>query len=138
MLTEQHQGSESYCIQLLEILHSLMAYVVSISLFTSAVFANPQDGIVTHGDASIHQSPNNTEIHQNSSHTIIEWHSFNVGAEERVHFQQPTGGVALNRINPAQGVSQIYGQISATGKIILVNQAGIFFGTGSYVNVGGI
>src|SRR5690606_5431985 len=45
---------------------------------------------------------------------------------------------ALNRINPSQGVSQIYGRLTATGQIILVNPAGIFFGPGSFVNVGGM
>ncbi len=44
----------------------------------------------------------------------------------------------LNRINPSQGVSQIYGRLTASGQIILVNPAGIFFAPGSYVNVGGL
>ena len=60
------------------------------------------------------------------------------GAPQTTHFQQPAGGVTLNRINPSQGASQIYGRLTATGQIILVNPAGFYFGPGSFVNVGGI
>lgn len=38
------------------------------------------------------------------------------------------GGMLLNRINPSQGVSAIDGRLTATGLIILINPAGIFFG----------
>src|SRR3990167_4179426 len=69
---------------------------------------------------------------------IINWQSFNIGAQESTHFQQPAGGMALNRINPSQGVSEIYGRLTATGQIILMNPAGIYFGPSAYVNVGGL
>ena len=69
---------------------------------------------------------------------MINWHSFNIGKGQSTHFQQPTGGVALNRIDPSQGASQIYGTLTATGRIILVNGAGINFGPSAYVNVGGM
>jgi filamentous hemagglutinin family protein len=107
-------------------------------LFSGSTFANPAGGVVSSGNAVITQTPGNTVIQQNSDKAIINWQSFNIGAGEKTHFQQPTGGIALNRINATQGPSQIYGQLTANGKIILVNQAGIFFGPGSYVNVGGI
>ncbi|MBV8802640.1 MAG: filamentous hemagglutinin N-terminal domain-containing protein, partial [Gammaproteobacteria bacterium] len=100
--------------------------------------ANPVGGVVSHGSANIVQSDTQTTIQQNSQQAIINWQSFNIGANEKTHFQQPQGGVALNRISATQGPSQIYGQLTATGKIILVNQAGIFFGPSAYVNVGGI
>src|SRR5262249_43446535 len=60
------------------------------------------------------------------------------GKQESTHFQQPAGGIALNRINPSQGPSSIYGRLTATGQIVLVNSAGIFFGPSAYVNVGGL
>ena len=77
-------------------------------------------------------------INQTSSQAIINWASFNIGAQQSTHFQQPVGGIALNHISPLQGASQIYGHLTATGEIILENPAGIFFGPGSYVNVGGL
>ncbi len=105
---------------------------------TGLTLANPVLDHVASGNVSIQQAPNSTVINQGSAKAIINWQSFNINAAEKTHFQQPTGGVALNRINPQMGASQIYGHLSATGKIILVNQAGIFFGPGSQVDVGGI
>ncbi len=107
-------------------------------MLTEAALANPVLDSVAAGQVAVQQSPNSTVVTQGSNQAIINWQSFNIGAAEKTHFEQPTGGVALNRISPAQGASQIYGQLSATGKIILVNQAGIFFGPGSRVDVGGI
>lgn len=111
--------------------------VVCITLSTP-VIANPQGGVVAAGGATIQQTPGSTVINQTTGKAIINWQSFNIGASELTHFQQPNGGIALNRINPTQGVSQIYGRLTATGQIILINPAGIFFGPGSFVNVGGL
>ncbi|MBV8802110.1 MAG: filamentous hemagglutinin N-terminal domain-containing protein, partial [Gammaproteobacteria bacterium] len=107
-------------------------------LFVGSIQANPMGGVVSNGSVQITQSGTQTTIQQNSQQAIINWQSFNIGAKESTHFQQPQGGIALNRISATQGPSQIYGRLTATGKIILVNQAGIFFGPGSYVNVGGL
>lgn len=107
-------------------------------LAVNSVFANPMDGTVAAGSATITQTPNTTVIDQASQRAVIDWRSFNIGANESTHFNQPNGGVTLNRIDPTQGMSQIYGRLTATGQIILVNPAGIYFGPGAYVNVGGI
>ncbi len=101
-------------------------------------FANPQGGVVAAGSASISQSGNVEVIQQSSNKAIINWQSFNIAAGEKTHFQQPVNGIALNRISPTMGASQIYGQLTATGKIILVNQSGIYFGPTAHVDVGGI
>ncbi len=111
---------------------------ISSLLMMNVTLANPVLDNVAAGQVSVQQAPNSTVVNQSSQQAIINWNSFNIGAAEKTHFEQPAGGVALNRINPTQGASQIYGQLSATGKIILVNQAGIFFGPGSRVDVGGI
>ena len=106
--------------------------------FTCGIYANPVLNNVASGNVSITQTGTTTVVNQSSQKAIINWNSFNIGKNESTHFNQVSGGVALNRINPNQGASQIYGQLSATGQIILVNPAGIFFGPGSYVNVGGM
>jgi filamentous hemagglutinin family protein len=118
----------------------LKKFVIFFStiLLTSTTLANPEGGTVVSGNATISQAPNSTVIQQNSQQTIIEWNSFNIGANQSTHFQQPVNGIALNRINSNQGMTQIYGQLSATGRIILVNAAGIYFGTGSVISVGGL
>ncbi len=113
----------------------LICVIVSVG----AIYANPTDGVVVSGDATITQTATTTEINQTSNQAIINWNSFNIGANEATHFQQPdSNSIALNRINPCQGASQIFGQLTSNGRIILVNQAGIYFGPGSYVNVGGL
>ncbi len=114
----------------------LLSFVFSTATFANPVLAPTSSQNV--GQFSVQQNGNTTTINQTSQKAIINWQSFNIGSQEQTHFQQPTGGVALNRINPSQGVSQIYGRLTASGQIILVNPAGIFFAPGSYVNVGGL
>jgi len=113
------------------------AFMASL-LMSAAVFANPELGNIESGNVTVTQSPNTETINQSSSQAIINWNSFNIGAKEHTHFQQPQGGVALNRISPLQGVSQIYGELTATGRIILVNPMGVYFGPSAHVNVGSI
>ncbi len=120
------------------------AFIQQVLVFITAclmggmTFANPVISNVAAGQVTIKQVPNSTVINQSSQKAILNWKSFNIGAKESTHFQQPTNGIALNRISPQMGASQIYGRLSATGKIILVNQAGIYFGPGSHVDVGGL
>jgi len=106
--------------------------------FSSMSLANPVSGIVESGKATITNNANTTIINQTTKQGIINWQSFNIQKGEGTHFQQPVGGVTLNRINPAQGASEIYGRLSSTGQVFLVNPAGIYFGPSALVNVGGI
>ena len=107
-------------------------------LLSLQVFANPVFNSISQGQVTIQQTPNSTVINQASPKAIINWQSFNIGAQESTHFQQPAGGIALNRISPQDGASQIFGRLSATGQIILINPAGIYFGPTAMVNVGGL
>ena len=107
-------------------------------VFTLTVLANPSLNNIGAGNVTITQTPNTTTIEQSSSRAILNWNNFNIAKGQRTSFYQPFGGVALNRINANQGASQIYGTLTATGQIILVNSAGIYFGPSSYVNVGGM
>ena len=81
-------------------------------------------------------SKNQLLINQSQSRAIIDWQSFNIGANAWVRFDQQKNKdwVALNRIfdaNPAQ----IFGKLTADGKVSLINRNGILFGPGSQVNV---
>ncbi|HEX4044049.1 MAG TPA: filamentous hemagglutinin N-terminal domain-containing protein, partial [Gammaproteobacteria bacterium] len=121
-----------------ELMVLISASLLSIACLSTPVFANPVGGQVAAGSAVIQQAPNTTTINQSSQKAIINWQSFNINQQETTHFQQPAGGVALNRINPSNGVSEIYGHLTASGRIVLINAAGIYFGPSAYVNVGGI
>lgn len=114
-----------------------LVFYIFFNLFSTA-WANPTGPQIVSGQVTIQQTPNKTIINQSSKQAIVDWQSFNIGPHELTHFQQPAGGVALNRINPQQGPSQIYGVLTATGQIILVNPAGVYFGPSSYVNVGSL
>lgn len=98
----------------------------------------PTGGSVSAGDAVINQNGAVMNIDQASQKAVIDWQSFNIGANASVNFNQPSAGsVALNRVlegNP----SQIFGRLTANGQIFLTNSAGVYFAPGASVNVGGI
>jgi filamentous hemagglutinin family protein len=91
------------------------------------------------GQATPSYSPGHLQIEQASHKAILNWESFSIGAGGTVNFNQHQGSssVALNRVlgnNP----SQIFGNLSANGRVFLVNPSGILFGPGSSVNVGAL
>jgi filamentous hemagglutinin family protein len=113
--------------------------VVAFFLFSDAAYSNPVLTNVESGNVTVTQSTNSTVVNQSSQQAIINWNSFNIAAGEKTQFVQPNvSSVALNRINPAQGASQIYGSLRSNGQIILINGAGIHFGPNAMVNVGGM
>ncbi|HLZ98458.1 MAG TPA: filamentous hemagglutinin N-terminal domain-containing protein, partial [Steroidobacteraceae bacterium] len=98
---------------------------------------NPK-GFVTSGSATAVQSGKTLSVAQTSSTATLNWSSFNISADGKVVFQQPSStSIALNRIfdsNP----SSIFGSLSANGQIYLINANGFLFGSGATVNVGGL
>ncbi|MCX7780347.1 MAG: filamentous hemagglutinin N-terminal domain-containing protein [Negativicutes bacterium] len=98
----------------------------------------PQGGQVAAGTGTVKQQGALTTIQQMTDKLAINWQSFDIAAQERVQFLQPSSGsVALNRVlgnNP----TQIHGQLMSNGKVFLTNPNGILFGQGAQVDVGGI
>lgn len=111
-------------------------------LCSAQLFALPTMDKVVSGDANLTQSASagvqTLQINQASDNAIINWKNFNISSNEAVHFQQPEYGVCLNRVDSANGMSQIHGNLSSTANIILINQAGILFGETAKVNIGGL
>jgi filamentous hemagglutinin family protein len=122
------------------ILSFAFSILLTFSITTNSVLANPTGGQVAAGDATITTpTPNTVQINQTSNKAIFNWQTFNIGAHETTQFIQPSvSSVALNRISPTQGASQIFGKLTSNGQIILINQAGVFFASGSQVNIGSI
>ena len=81
-------------------------------------------------------TPNKLVIRQNQEKAMIDWSSFNIGADAWTQFDQQgnKNWVALNRIW-SRDPSLIFGKLTADGKIYLINQNGILFGPGSQINV---
>lgn len=111
-------------------------------LCSAELAALPWVDQIVNGDAIITQSAgangNALQINQNTDKAIINWSSFNIAPNEAVHFQQPVDAICLNRIDSANGMSQINGNLTATANIILINQSGILFGESAQVNIGGL
>ncbi|VWD21609.1 filamentous hemagglutinin [Burkholderia lata] len=116
------------------------AAVSLLGLAALPAFALPSGEAVTSGKADIVRSGDGRtmNINQLTDKLITNWNDFSVAGGERVSFNQPNAvSVALNRVIGNQG-SQIDGQISANGRVFLVNPNGVLFGAGAQVNVGGL
>lgn len=106
--------------------------------FGSVALALPTDGVVAAGSATISSTGATTTINQSTANAVINWQSFGIAAGQTVQFVQPgSTSVALNRVLGADA-SSILGNLSANGKVFLLNPNGVLFGAGSQVNVGGL
>ena len=85
--------------------------------YANPVLQNPPPtaggNIASAGSATVKTTGNTETITQTTGNAVIDWSSFNVGANESVHFNQPSrSAIALNRIHDASP-SQIDGALSA-------------------------
>ena len=79
-----------------------------------------------------------TVVNQTSQNAVVNWQQFNVGSQEYVIFNQPNASAAiLNRIIGGDA-STILGNITANGRVFLINPNGIIFGQGSKIDVGSL
>lgn len=98
----------------------------------------PQGGQVVAGKITIQQSGAQMQVNQTTQKGIVNWQSFDVGRDASVQFNQPNADAAtLNRVNSVTP-SQIHGQISAVGKVFLLNSNGVVFGPTARVEVGSL
>lgn len=104
----------------------------------ATAYALPEGGQVAAGQAAITTAGSTMTIAQQTAQAIINWQNFGIGSGEAVHINQPNSqSILLNRVigsNP----SEIFGQLTANGQVILVNPNGVFFRPGSSVDVGGL
>ncbi len=95
----------------------------------------PSQVWATMGSATNQVIGDTLRIDQQTDRAILNWDSFNVGANNQVQFHQPnSSSIALNRIFQ-NDPSQILGKITANGQIYLYNQNGFVFGKDSAVDV---
>ena len=99
----------------------------------------PQGGTVTGGSATIATSGQTLTVNQTSSRAVIDWRSFNIGANAQANFNQPnSGSIAVNRVNGSTDPSQIDGGLHANGQVWILNPNGVLFGTTAHVDAAGI
>ncbi len=110
-------------------------FALSVIFGATSLFAAPSGGRVTAGDAEL---SNPLNIIQHSEHLGTSWESFDIAADEVVNITQPSAS-ALISIKVRNGVeTNIDGTLNANGRVALENPAGVLFGAGSVVNVGGL
>jgi filamentous hemagglutinin family protein len=83
-------------------------------------------------------------VTQTAQSAVATWQTMNVGSNTTLNFDQSAGTqtngandwVILNRImDPSGRPSQIFGNVTAQGTVLVINRNGILFGAGSQVNV---
>jgi filamentous hemagglutinin family protein len=93
------------------------------------------------GSSAITQSGNRMTVTttnaRGTQHSAIDWQSFSIGAGNAVRFDQPGAtSTSINRV-VTNTPSQIFGNLSSNGKLVLVNQSGITVGAGAVVDTAG-
>lgn len=128
--------------------HSKSAAVVLLPLFSllpnmsawadPALNALPTGGQVISGQSAITLNGNQLNIVQGTQKSIINWNTYNIGANAQVTYVQPNANaISLNRV-VSNNPSEIFGKLNANGQVWLINPNGVLFGKNAQVNVGGI
>lgn len=104
----------------------------------ATAYALPEGGQVAAGQAAITTAGSTMTIAQQTAQAIINWQNFGIGSGEAVHINQPNSQAMLLNQVIGSNPSEIFGQLTANGQVILVNPNGVFFRPGSSVDVGGL
>lgn len=97
----------------------------------------PTNPVLLNGSATINETATGLRV-TNLPGTILEWDSFNIGANRSVEFAQISAASAvLNRVT-GNGRSEILGALTSNGRVFLLNPNGVLFGNGARVDVQGL
>ncbi len=111
----------------------LLTFLFLETQFVYAASLPSGENIIS-GDISVSSSQNSMTITQSSEQSIIEWTSFDIGAQNSVTFNQPSvNASALNRVvsgNP----TTLAGVLNANGKVFVVNENGVYFTPTATIN----
>ena len=123
------------------VLKSALLVTSALSCLAAPAFGQvadlPQGGEVASGAASLNYSqPGALVVHQSTDSAIINWSSFDIGAANSVHFDQPGAESAtLNRVL-GDTPSVLAGALSAPGMVMLVNPNGVSITESGVVDTG--
>ena len=115
---------------------------VKVALLAPKLTQLPLLNNVAQGQVQISQSQADKSaamtVNQMSDKAVLNWSTFNIGANAQVNFNQPSRtSVTLNRVLDASP-SQIFGELNANGQVFLSNPNGIYFSPSAQVDVGGL
>jgi filamentous hemagglutinin family protein len=115
-----------------------MLAVLLLLVLPVSGFALPQNGTIAGGHATITTQQARVDIRQHSNRAVIDWRGFDVSAHEVVQFHQPdSSSLVVNRVNSSSG-SYIDGQVSANGRLVILNQNGVMFGPNARVDASAV
>ena len=98
------------------------------------VMALPVGANVQYGDIQIDAAEQSMLIEQLSQFGVINWDSFSIDADQRVDISQLNLDAAvLNRVTGANP-SELLGQLSANGRVYVINPNGVLVGEGANIN----
>ncbi|MDI9348017.1 MAG: filamentous hemagglutinin N-terminal domain-containing protein, partial [Methylacidiphilales bacterium] len=113
---------------------SMLIFLLPFLLRSFVVEGAPQFESVGSGQATVTQNSADTTINQITDSITLNWSGFDINSNERVIFNQPSNSaIAINNIT-GQTPSQIFGSITANGRIVLLNPQGFYFGAASSVS----
>lgn len=114
-----------------------MFYFILALVFSTCLFANPQNPEVVSGSVEFKEIANALTV-QTDEKAIIEWENFSISENEITSFLQPSNeSIVLNRVVGMSG-SEILGSLQSNGYLFLINQSGILIGKEARVDVGGL
>jgi filamentous hemagglutinin family protein len=118
------------------------AVVVAVGMSVPSVWAagNPAVQVtgVAAGTAAVSRAGAVTTVRTGSERTIINYSRLSVPSGETLQFVQPSAtSRVLNRIAGTEP-TKIDGALLSNGRVYLVNPAGVMFGQGAVINVGGL
>ena len=120
----------------------LVSIAVASCFASGSTLANPTGPNVVNGTVAIQGLGTNLVQVTNSPSSIINWHSFSIGANEITRFiQQSQSSAVLNRVVGAGGAidpSVILGALQSNGRVFLINPSGILFGASAQIDVAGL
>ncbi len=132
---------------------SIAVGILASTSFAPAAFAdvaaNTLPSLKDSHNATLSTNGSNMNIQINGGQGgvgTLNWNSYNIGKDASVNYEfSAHNQTALNKVDAAGGLSQIYGKITSsgcqgcdyagTGKVILLNPNGVLFGDGANVNL---
>jgi filamentous hemagglutinin family protein len=131
----RHQPAHSQAPALQELATSTAVAVVLVLGGGGVALALPEGMVVTGGQLEL-SKPNAHEalIHQGTTRAAADFHSFNIGADQRVQIVQPSAASALLGRITGGNITEIHGRLDANGRVLLVNPAGVLVGPTGVIN----
>ncbi len=128
-----------------QVIFQIILVVIVLALVGPGLYADPPavdqlptGGQVVSGQGNIVESGTRMTVNQNTPSMIADWQTFNIGKDASVNFVQPSAeAAALNRVRSADP-SQIYGNLTANGRVFLINPSGVTFGPSARIDAAGL